>query len=123
MCGREAYRDGLKGTIIGVRPKGFQFREPAGEGNSDMYVVMRPQSGDPRSLVGVVRQQLNAIDPSLPLADVRLMEDVLSRAQSRPRFLTLLLSLFSIVALAIATAGIYGVVSYSVARRTNEFAF
>jgi putative ABC transport system permease protein len=50
-----------------------------------------------------------------------LMDDVLERAQSRPRFLTLLLSLFSITALAIATVGIYGVVSYSVARRTKEF--
>jgi ABC-type antimicrobial peptide transport system permease subunit len=46
---------------------------------------------------------------------------VLERAQARPRFLTLLLSLFSITALAIATVGIYGVVSYSVARRTKEF--
>jgi len=82
---------------------------------------MKTQAGDPRSLASVVREQLNQIDPSLPLADVRLMEDVLSRAQARPRFLTLLLSLFSGVALAIATVGIYGVVSYSVARRTKEF--
>src|SRR5438445_2504045 len=50
-----------------------------------------------------------------------MMEDVLTRAQARPRFLTLLLSLFSGVALAIATVGIYGVISYSVARRTREF--
>ena len=68
-----------------------------------------------------VREQLNEMDPALPLADVRLMDDVLERAQSRPRFLTLLLSLFSMTALAIATVGIYGVVSYSVARRTKEF--
>src|SRR5207247_7304298 len=122
-------------TILGVvddvktagleRPAGTElylpYRQPAGAGNSDMYVVMRAQAGDPRSLTSVVREQLNQIDPSLPLADVRLMEDVLSRAQARPRFLTLLLSLFSIVALAIATVGIYGVVSYSVARRTKEF--
>ena len=122
-------------TIVGVvedvknagldRPAGtdlfLPYRQPAGAGNSDMYVAMRAQAGDPRSLAGVVHEQLNAIDPSLPLADVRLMEDVLTRAQARPRFLTLLLSLFSIVAFAIATVGIYGVVSYSVARRTKEF--
>jgi putative ABC transport system permease protein len=122
-------------TIVGVvddvknagldRPAGTElylpYRQPAGQGNSDMYVVMRAQGGDPRSLVGAVREQVNEIDPSLPIADVRLMEDVLSRAQARPRFLTLLLSIFSGVALAIATVGIYGVVSYSVARRTKEF--
>jgi len=107
------------------RPTGTElylpYRQPAGAGSSDMYVVMRRQRATPRSLASVVREQLNEIDPSLPLADVRLMEDVLSRAQARPRFLTLLLSLFSGVALAIATVGIYGVVSYSVARRTKEF--
>src|SRR5882757_2597680 len=122
-------------TIIGMvddvknagldRPAGTElylpYQQPAGAGSSDMYVVMRAQAIDPRSLAGVVREQLNSIDPSLPLADVRLMEDVLTRAQARPRFLTLLLLLFSLVAFAIATVGIYGVVSYSVARRTKEF--
>ena len=122
-------------TVVGVvddvknagldRPAGTElylpYRQPAGAGNTDMYVVMRAQGGDPRSLAGEVRQQMNEIDSSLPLADVRLMDDVLSRAQARPRFLTLLLTLFSLVALAIATVGIYGVVSYSVERRTKEF--
>jgi putative ABC transport system permease protein len=122
-------------TVIGIvddvknagldRPAGTEiylpFRQPSGQGSSDMYVVMRAQGGDPRAMAGVVREQLGEIDPTLPVADVRLMEDVLSRAQARPRFLTLLLSLFSGVALAIATVGIYGVVSYSVARRTKEF--
>src|SRR5437879_7665196 len=122
-------------TIIGIvddvknagldRPAGTElylpYRQPAGAGNTDMYIVMRTSAGDPRSLAGVVREQLNEIDPSPPLADIRMMEDVLTRAQARPRFLTLLLSLFSGVALAIATVGIYGVVSYAVARRTKEF--
>jgi len=122
-------------TIVGVvddvknagldRPAGTElylpYQQKQATGESGMYLVLRTQAGDPRSLAGAVREQLNEIDPSLPLADVRLMEDVLTRAQSRPRFLTLLLTLFSGVALAIATVGIYGVVSYSVARRTKEF--
>ena len=122
-------------TIIGIvddvknagldRPAGTElylpYRQRAGAGNTDMYIVMRTPAGELRSLAGVVREQLNEIDPSLPLADIRMLEDVLTRAQARPRFLTLLLSLFSGVALAIATVGIYGVVSYSVARRTKEF--
>jgi putative ABC transport system permease protein len=135
--GRRVRPGGAKdwSTIVGIvddvknagldRPAGTEiylpYRQPGGAGSSDMYVVMRAQAGDPRSLAGGVREQLNEIDPSLPLADVRLMEDVLTRAQARPRFLTLLLTLFSGVALAIATVGIYGVVSYSVARRTKEF--
>lgn len=122
-------------TVVGVvddvknagldRPAGTElylpYRQPYGAGQTDMYVVLQARGGDPRALASSVRQQMSEIDPSLPLADVRLMEDVLSRAQARPRFLTLLLSLFSAVALAIATVGIYGVVSYSVARRTKEF--
>jgi predicted permease len=96
------------------------YQQKQASGTSGMYVVLRAK-GDPRSLAMTVRQQLNELDPSLPVSQVRLMEDVLSRAQSRPRFLTLLLALFSGVALAIATVGIYGVISYSVARRSKEF--
>jgi putative ABC transport system permease protein len=122
-------------TLVGIvddvknggldRPAGTElylpYRQAGDQGNSDMYVVMRARTGDPRGLAGAVREQLKELDPSLPLADVRMMDDVLSRAQARPRFLTMLLTLFSGVALAIATVGIYGVVSYSVARRTKEF--
>jgi predicted permease len=122
-------------TVVGVvddaknagldRPAGTElylaYRQAEALGVSDMYVVMRARSGNPGLLAGAVRGQLNDLDASLPLADVRLMDDVLERAQARPRFLTLLLTLFSAVALAIATVGIYGVVSYSVARRTKEF--
>src|SRR5580692_3563820 len=127
--------DGPWFTVVGVvddvknagldRPAGTElyvpYKQGQSYGNSDMYVVMKSQSGNPGNLAVQVREQLNELDPALPLADVRLMDDVLERAQSRPRFLTLLLSLFSITALAIATVGIYGVVSYSVARRTKEF--
>jgi predicted permease len=122
-------------TVVGVvddvknagldRPAGTElylsYRQAEELAVSDMYVIARTSGGNSRSLASVVREQLNELDPSLALADVRMMDDVLERAQARPRFLTLLLSLFSILALAIATVGIYGVVSYSVARRTKEF--
>jgi putative ABC transport system permease protein len=67
------------------------------------------------------RAEVRALDPALPVSAVQSMEQVMESAQARPRFLTLLLSLFSFTALTLAAVGIYGVISYSVARRTNEF--
>src|SRR5207302_8132976 len=78
-------------------------------------------TGDPVSLIGDVRRTVASIDPSLPLAKIRTMDDVVAAASSRPRFLTLILTMFSILALGLATVGVYGVISYSVEQRTTEF--
>jgi predicted permease len=121
-------------TVIGVvedvknagldKPAGTEiylpYRQLQGSGARGMYVVLRIQ-GDPRAQAGAVRRELRDLDPMLPLAEIRPMDEVVSRAQARPRFLTLLLSLFSLVSLVIATVGIYGVIAYTVERRTREF--
>ena len=60
------------------------------------------------------------LDPTLPLADLQTMGDVLFKSVAQPRFLTLLLAIFGGVALALATVGTYGVMSYSVAERNHE---
>ena len=87
---------------------------------STLNVVVKT-TGDPLAFTGQMRRAVASIDPSLPLAKVRAMDDVVAAASSRPRFLTLILTMFSVLALGLATVGIYGVVSYSVEQRTSEF--
>jgi predicted lysophospholipase L1 biosynthesis ABC-type transport system permease subunit len=83
------------------------------------YLVVRTK-GEPMSLVGPIRNEIRTLDRALPISQLRAMDEVMSTARSRPRFLTLLLTLFSSVSLLLAALGIYGVISYSVAQRTNE---
>ena len=84
-----------------------------------MNVVFRT-SAQPATLAGAARAVVAKIDGSLPLADLQPMNNVLSGSVAQPRFLTLLLAIFAGVALALAAVGTYGVMSYSVAERSQE---
>jgi hypothetical protein len=86
---------------------------------SQMVVVVKT-ANDPRSLIYGVTKEVAAIDPDLPLFGVKTMEEYMSASVATPRFNTTLLSIFAAVALVLTIVGLYGVMSYSVAQRTNE---
>ncbi len=76
--------------------------------------------GNPLALVPAVRSVVASLDPDLPLADIRSFEEVVQRSVAPQRFNVILLGVFSGLALLLATTGIYGVLSYSMTRRTPE---
>ena len=84
-----------------------------------MHIVVR-STGDPATLTSTARAAVQAVDPDLPLANVRTLAAVADAALAGPRFAMLLLSAFGVMALVLACVGLYGAVSASVAQRTRE---
>ncbi|HET9711521.1 MAG TPA: FtsX-like permease family protein, partial [Pyrinomonadaceae bacterium] len=123
--GPESFRE-IVGVVGDVKQKGLaqetrpHVYEPFAQApNHFLTLVVRTES-DPSAIIPTIRAKVFELDHELPLQRVTTLDKLISNSIRQQRFASVVLSVFAGVALVLALAGLYGVISYSVAQRTRE---
>ncbi|MCK5651045.1 MAG: ABC transporter permease, partial [Gemmatimonadetes bacterium] len=117
-------------TVVGVvgdvrqwglesRPRSEMYTHYATAGWQQIFLTLKT-TADPANLVSSVRARVLDVDPEQPVSQIRTMEQIVATSLERRSFFTLMTGFLALIALTLATAGIYGVISYYVVQRTHE---